>query len=101
MRVWLLVAEWTRPSRRRTDIPQPLEHPSHQLDVLEAVAAHALVQHPVGDGPWVDPGVATQEHVDVAEGEGAHVREVDAFEEIEIWGVPAPPRSVSTPIRSR
>src|SRR5690625_3999070 len=61
---------------------ETLERPGHELGVLAAVAAGALVLDVVGDGLRFDTGMAAQQHVEVAEGEGREMAAVDALEQV-------------------
>lgn len=61
-------------------IAQALESGRHQLGVLEAHAATGLVQQSGRDVGRGDSGMLLQEHVDVGEGQGAHVRALDPLE---------------------
>lgn len=48
--------------------------------MLEPVAVTPAVDELLGDGVETDPGVLIEEHVDVVEGEGPHVRRLQRIE---------------------
>src|SRR5690625_6184034 len=62
---------------------EALEHPGHELDVLEAVSTGALVQHAAGDDLQTDTRVPAQQHIEIAEGEGRDMAAMDALEQIQ------------------
>ena len=64
-------------------VAQPLDHGVEQAGVLEAVAAAAPAQELLLDGVEPDAGMLLEQHVDVVEGEGAHVRGQQRGERLE------------------